>query len=176
MHNKVVYRIAKAFQESGFAVLRFNFRGTGRSKGEHAGGIGEQDDLLAAIRFVEERYPNSRLWLAGFSFGAAVMLRTCSRMNLEEMNRVAALVAAGTPASKYDLVGIESCDRPKLFVQGEHDQFGSPGDLRKYLEMVAEPKQIAIIEGADHFFEGRLNELGEVVSRFIHEVQETTVA
>src|SRR3982751_4153035 len=75
MHNKVVYRIAKAFERAGFAVLRFNFRGTGLSLGKHDQGRGEQDDLRAAMRFVEEKYPGAEIWLAGFSFGAAVMLR-----------------------------------------------------------------------------------------------------
>src|SRR5213083_2713034 len=67
MHNKVVFRIARPFQDAGFAVLRFNFRGAGRSEGEHDNGLGEQDDLRAAIRFVLERYPDAELWLAGFS-------------------------------------------------------------------------------------------------------------
>src|SRR5918912_3777577 len=75
MHNKVVFRIARAFQEAGFAVLRFNFRGTGRSEGTHDEGRGEQDDLRAAMAFIEQRYAGAEVWLAGFSFGAAVMLR-----------------------------------------------------------------------------------------------------
>src|SRR5215216_2290537 len=75
MHNKVVYRIAKAFENAGFAVLRFNFRGAGRSQGKHDQGRGEQEDLRASIKFMEEKYTGAEVWLAGFSFGAAVMLR-----------------------------------------------------------------------------------------------------
>ena len=112
MHNKVVFRIARAFQDSGFAVLRFNFRGTGRSQGEHDHGLGEQDDLRAAIEFVEEKYPKAEIWLAGFSFGSAVMLRAAACDD-----RVRAIVAVGVPASKYAFTKIARCGKPKLFVQ-----------------------------------------------------------
>src|SRR5215210_1850518 len=97
MHNKVVYRIARGFEKAGFAVLRFNFRGAGRSEGAHDYGRGEQDDLRAAIEFMEKKYPNAEAWIAGFSFGAAVMLRSACGDT-----QVKAIVAAGTPVSKYD--------------------------------------------------------------------------
>jgi alpha/beta superfamily hydrolase len=162
MHNKVVYRIAKTFQLSGFAVLKFNFRGAGKSQGEHAKGAGEQDDLRAAMRFILERYPGVELWLAGFSFGAWVMLRAAC-----EDVRVHALVAAGTPVSKYALKEVEPCVAPKLFVQGSLDEFGKVEDLNKFFSRLKDPKQLRIIEGADHFFEGRLDELAGAVSGFI---------
>ena len=162
MHNKVVFRIARAFQDAGFAVLRFNFRGAGRSEGEHDNGLGEQDDLRAAIAFIEERYPGVEVWLAGFSFGSAMMLRAAACDD-----RVRALVAAGVPVSKYDFTGIAQCHKPKLFVQGSLDQFGSPEDLERLFAVLDEPKQLKIIQGADHFFEGHLPELAAAVSAFI---------
>ena len=162
MHNKVVYRIAKAFQLAGFSVLRFNFRGAGKSQGEHADGVGEKDDLRAAMRFIVERYPGVEVWLAGFSFGAAVMLRAAC-----EDSRVHAFVAAGTPVSKYDLKEAEPCVAPKLFVQGSLDEFGKVEDLKQFFGRLKDPKELRIIEGADHFFEGRLDELGRIVSDFI---------
>jgi hypothetical protein len=165
MHNKVVYRIARAFEDAGFVVLRFNFRGTGRSQGKHDDGRGEQDDLSAAMKFMEESYPGAELWLAGFSFGAAVMLRTAA---CEE--RVRAIVAAGLPVSKYDFSEIARCRKPKLFVQGSLDDYGPQDDLEKVFAGLAEPKQLKIIEGADHFFEGHLTELIQVVSNFIDNV------
>jgi uncharacterized protein len=162
MHNKVVFRIARAFQDSGFSVLRFNFRGTGRSEGEHDDGLGEQDDLRAAIKFIEEKYPDAEIWLAGFSFGSAVMLRAASCDD-----RVRAIVAVGVPVSKYDFSEVSRCGKPKLFVQGSLDQFGSPDDLKRVFESLDEPKQLRIIEGADHFFEGHLSELVDDISSFI---------
>jgi alpha/beta superfamily hydrolase len=165
MHNKVVFRIARAFQDSGFAVLRFNFRGTGQSEGEHDHGLGEQDDLRAAIEFVAKKYPDAEIWLAGFSFGSAVMLRSAACDD-----RVRAIVAAGVPVSKYDFTNIERCAKPRLFVQGSLDQFGSTDDLKRVFASIDEPKQLKIIEGADHFFEGRLAELVDAISSFISAV------
>jgi uncharacterized protein len=165
MHNKVVFRIARAFQDAEFAVLRFNFRGTGQSAGEHDQGRGEQDDLQAAIKFIEERFPGAELWLAGFSFGSAVMLRAAA---CDE--RVHAIVAAGVPVSKYDFTEIARCNKPKLFIQGSLDEFGPVGDLERLFATLDEPKQLKIIEGADHFFEGKLTEVAQAVSEFIESV------
>jgi alpha/beta superfamily hydrolase len=162
MHNKVVYRIAKAFQNASFAVLRFNFRGTGHSQGEHDAGRGEQDDLRAAIKFMEGKYTNAEMWVAGFSFGAAVVLRAaCGDPSIR------AIVAAGAAVSKTDLRDVINCDKPKLFVQGELDEFGSPADIKRFVAKLSEPKTLKVIEGADHFFEGRLPELEKAVSEFI---------
>jgi alpha/beta superfamily hydrolase len=162
MHNKVVYRIARVFQEHGYAVLRFNFRGTGLSQGEHNHGNGETDDLRAAIEFVANRYHSPRLWLAGFSFGAAVMLRgACTD------DRAIGIVAAGTPISKYDFSGVAACTKPKLFIQGENDQYGAVADLERFVNQLPEPKTLRVIAGAEHFFEGKLGELASVISEFL---------
>ena len=162
MHNKVVFRIARAFQNAGFAVLRFNFRGAGKSEGQHDNGLGEQGDLRAVIEFAQQRYPDAEIWLAGFSFGSAVMLRAAACDD-----RVRAFVAAGVPLSKYDFSGLLRCNKPKLFVHGSLDEFGAAKDLEKLFATLDEPKELRIIDGADHFFEGALNELSDAVSRFI---------
>src|SRR5690349_3553140 len=162
MHNKVVFRIARAFQSAGFAVLRFNFRGTGRSEGAHDQGRGEQDDLRAAIRFIEQKYAGAELWLAGFSFGSMVMLRGAC-----DDRRIRALVAAGAPVAKYDFSRLIHCALPKLFVQGALDEFGPPTELSRFVDRLIEPKQLTIIAGADHFFAGHLDELGDTVAQFI---------
>lgn len=162
MHNKVVYRIAKAFQDSGFATLRYNFRGAGRSEGTHDEGRGEQDDLRAATRYVEETYPQAELWLAGFSFGAATTIRVgCG------FDRARALVLAGLPVTKYDFEQLISCTKPKLLVQGGLDEFGTVADLQAFFTQLAEPKQLRVVENADHFFEGHLDELYNAVKEFI---------
>jgi uncharacterized protein len=162
MHNKVVFRIARSFQDARFAVLRFNFRGTGLSEGKHDDGLGEQDDLRAAVRFITGKYPDAALWIAGFSFGAAVMLRAVAGDE-----QVRAIVAAGVPVLKYDYTSVSLCKKPKLFVQGEMDEFGPPEELKRLVETFVEPKELKIIPGADHFFEGRLTELQQSVSSFI---------
>jgi alpha/beta superfamily hydrolase len=165
MHNKVVYRIAKAFYDAGFATLRFNFRGTGKSEGAHDNGRGEQEDLRAALNFIEQKYPAAQLWLAGFSFGAMVTLRAgCAD------RRARALVLAGLPVSKYPFAEVATCPKAKLFVQGALDEFGSVSDLEKLLSSVESENQLRVIESADHFFEGKLDELYNAVSEFIHTV------
>ena len=162
MHNKVVYRIAKALNSQGFSVLRFNFRGAGRSEGSHDQGEGEQDDLRAAIELMTRKYEDAELWLAGFSFGASVMLRVaCSEP------RANGIIAAGLPLSKYDLAGRADCAKPKLFVQGSRDEFGSVKALEKFVEASSEPKHLVIVDGADHFFEGQLDKLEAAVSEFV---------
>jgi len=166
MHNKVVFRIARSFQDAGFAVLRFNFRGVGQSEGKHDEGLGEQDDLRAAIRVIKEKYPGAEIWLAGFSFGSAMMLRSSACDP-----RIRALIAAGVPVSKYDFTQIAKCGKPKLFVQGSLDEFGSTEGLRKLFDVLDEPKQLKVIEGADHFFEGHLAELSQTVAAFIASVE-----
>jgi alpha/beta superfamily hydrolase len=162
MHNKVVFRIARVFQDAGFAVLRFNFRGTGRSEGNHDNGVGEQDDLRAAIEFIKQKYPPAEVWLSGFSFGSMVMLRgaACDA-------RIRALVVAGVPASRHDFSDIARCNKPKLFVQGSLDEFGALEALQTLFTGLDEPKELKIIQGADHFFEGHLPELAAAVSDFI---------
>ncbi len=183
MHNKVVFRIARAFQDAGFAVLRFNFRGTGQSQGEHDHGRGEQEDLRAAIDFFEARYPNVEVWLAGFSFGSAVILQAAAREDLNMDSevygstplqqsaafggRARALVAAGVPLSRYDFTGIAKFGKPKLFVQGSRDEFGSVKDLERLFATLREPKELKIIQEANHFFEGHLTELGQAISSFV---------
>lgn len=165
MHNKVVYRIARAFQDASFAVLRFNFRGTGRSEGEHDSGRGEQDDLRSVLDFVESKYPAAEIWVAGFSFGAAMLLRAVACDD-----RVRAIIAAGVPLSKYDFSDIARCSKPKLFVQGSRDEYGSIAELERLFALLDEPKELRVIEGADHFFEGKLPELAIAVSDFISSV------
>jgi uncharacterized protein len=164
MHNKVVYRIAKAFQDLRFATLRFNFRGTQQSEGTHDYGNGEQEDLRAAISFMEQKYANAELWVAGFSFGAAITWKTACTDD-----RVRALVFAGFPVSKsreYQLSPTQ-CEKPKLFVQGAKDEFGPVADLERFYENLSGEKGLKIIADADHFFEGQLNHLYDAVKEFI---------
>jgi alpha/beta superfamily hydrolase len=165
MHNKVVYRIAKAFQDSGFAVLRFNFRGTQQSAGSHDYGQGEQDDVRAALQFMGQKYPNVELWAAGFSFGAAMTVKAaCGE------RQVCALVLAGLPVSKYgepEFREASQCEKPKLLVQGDNDEFGSVADLESFFARLGGEKQMKVINQADHFFTGQLPLLYETVREFI---------
>jgi uncharacterized protein len=150
MHFKAVFRAAKALQEQGLAVLRFNFRGVGRSEGSHDEGRGEEDDARAALDELQRRFPGRALVLGGFSFGAAVALRVGAKEA-----RVRALLVLGFPSRLFPDVGfLTSVRTPRLFVQGEHDEFGGGERMRALVETLPEPKRLVVIPGSDHFFTG----------------------
>jgi uncharacterized protein len=166
LHNKVVFHTMKALNSLGFPVLRFNFRGTGLSEGDHDNGVGEVDDVRAALDWLDREF-HRPLIFAGFSFGAAVGLQpACSEQ------RVDAVIALGLPVvpadeRAYDFVFLQHCTKPKLFVSGARDQFGPRVQLENLLASVPEPKKLALIDGGDHFFEGRLKELRETVEQWV---------
>ena len=173
LHNKVVFHTMKALNSFGFPVLRFNFRGAGLSQGEHDQGNGEVDDVRAALDWLDAEY-HLPLLFAGFSFGAAVGLRgACSDA------RVRTAIGVGTPVVPvaeateeprvYALDFLKDCGKPKLFVSGARDQFGPRAKLEALVASLPEPKKLVLIEGADHFFEGRLRELREAIEAWVKE-------
>jgi alpha/beta superfamily hydrolase len=173
LHNKVVFHTMKALNSFGFPVLRFNFRGTGLSQGEHDHGKGEVDDVRAALDWLDAQY-HLPLIFAGFSFGAAIGLRAACADT-----RVRAVIGIGTPvvpvaadteeARVYTFDFMKDCIKPKLLVSGARDQFGPRAKLEALAASLPEPKKLVIIEGADHFFEGRLRELRETIEAWVKE-------
>lgn len=173
LHNKVVFHTMKALNGFGFPVLRFNFRGTGLSQGEHDLGNGEVEDVRTALDWLDAEY-HLPLVFAGFSFGAAVGLRqACADV------RVHAVIGVGTPVAPvaadteqprvYTFDFTRDCSKPKLFVSGARDQFGPRAKLEALVASMPEPKKLVLIEGADDFFEGRLRELREAIETWVRE-------
>jgi uncharacterized protein len=165
MHNKVVFRAAKAGAQLGLPALRFNFRGAGRSEGAFAGGIGERDDVQAALGYLLSRFPGTQACLMGFSFGCWVGLAVGAAEP-----RVCALVGLGLPVASHDLSYLRSVTKPKLVVQGTHDMYGPRDQVESLFASMAEPKRIHWVEGADHFFTGKLPEVQAAISSFLQEV------
>jgi uncharacterized protein len=173
LHNKVVFHTMKALNSFGFPVLRFNFRGTGLSQGEHDQGDGEVEDVRTALDWLDGEF-RLPLVFAGFSFGAAVGLRAAY-----SDGRVKALIGVGTPVAPvaadteeprtYTFDFLRDCLKPKLFVSGARDQFGPRVALEALVASLPEPKKLVVIEGADHFFEGRLRELREAIESWVRE-------
>jgi alpha/beta superfamily hydrolase len=166
LHNKVVFHTMKALNSFGYTVLRFNFRGAGLSLGKHDHGNGEVEDVRAALDWLVREF-HLPLILAGFSFGAAVGLRTAC-----PDPRVEAVIGLGLPVSAiddrvYDFEFIQSCVKPKLFVSGDCDQFGPRAKLEAIVQAFPAPKKLVIVEGADHFFEGRLRELRDAIEAWL---------
>ena len=168
LHNKVVFHAMKALNSFGFPVLRFNFRGTGLSQGEHDYGQGEVDDVHTALDWLDREF-HRPLIFAGFSFGAAVGLQAAC-----QDNRVVAAIGLGVPVQPveertYDLSCLRDCNKPKLFVSGSRDQFGPRPKLEALVNSLAEPRKLVIIDSADHFFEGRLREMRDAIETWIRE-------
>jgi alpha/beta superfamily hydrolase len=165
MHNKVVYRIARGLRRAGLVVLRFNFRGVGKSQGEHGHMAGEVEDAGAALGYLRERYPQLPFALAGFSFGSrAIMQLGC------EVGGAQFLLAAGFATRMGPVDFLAACRTPKIFIHSTHDEFGPRPEFERLYAQIAEPKQLVWIEAADHFFAGALEELEERV----REAAETT--
>lgn len=163
MHFKVVFRAAKALQENGVAALRFNFRGVGRSEGVHDDGRGERDDVRAALDFAAGRFASLPLILGGFSFGAAMALHAAAADA-----RARALFVLGLPVTKLRDLGVLGAVRaPRLFVQGEHDEFGDGERVRGLVEPLPPPCELHVVAGSDHFFTGHLDEMQGELSRWL---------
>jgi Predicted hydrolase of the alpha/beta superfamily len=164
MHNKVVFRAAAGLNDVGFVTLRINFRGVGQSTGEHDQGRGERDDARAGLDYLATNYPGSKILLCGFSFGARVGLD----VGIAD-DRVNYLVGIGAPVNSYDFSFLEQCRKPLLLVHGERDEHG---DIKKLRQLVSEVQskadvQLVVVPDADHFFEGRLNEMKRAISDWV---------
>ncbi len=161
MHNKVAHTLARAFTKTGLETLRFNFRGTEQSEGDYDEGVGELDDALAAIAWMRDRHPAAPLWLAGFSFGAAIAVRAA----VEE--RVSGLVSVA-PAIYRFAKGLEGQpDCPWLVVQGDEDELVDVEETIQFVNGLEPGPELLVMEGAEHFFHGRLVELREHVVEFV---------
>jgi alpha/beta superfamily hydrolase len=158
MHNKVVYQAAKSLDQLGLPVLRFNFRGAGKSAGTHDRGRSEQDDVRAAADFLADEFPGLPVLLAGFSFGSWVGLG----VGCEDV-RVTELIGIGVPVNESDFSYLSACKKPKLFVQGSRDQFGAPDKVKKLVASLPGDNRLIEVNEADHFFTGKLDQLGRAI-------------
>jgi len=162
MHNKVVFKVAQVLQALGMPTLRFNFRGVGHSTGTYDEGRGEMDDVRFALEFLSRRYPGLPVMLAGFSFGAYVGLRVAAADD-----RVQTMIGLGVPARMFDGDYLRDYHKPKLIIQGTDDEL-APYDLAvAWFEELPAPKSMMAVEGADHFFQGRLDEVQAIITSFV---------
>jgi alpha/beta superfamily hydrolase len=158
MHTKVVYQGAKAFARIGCAALRFNYRGVGTSEGAWDEGRGEMDDFRAALDFMRSRYPGVPLWVAGMSFGAWIALTAGA-----EDDRVTTLVGIAPPLSRYDFETAKTSGKPKFFIQGERDEICPLKEMYAFYSQCRDPKELVVIDAADHLFDGKTLEVGEAI-------------
>jgi alpha/beta superfamily hydrolase len=161
MHTKAVFRAGHALSSVGFDVLRFNFRGVGASTGVHADGVGEEEDVEAAVDWLAEHLPGEPLILGGFSFGTRVGLPVGVRDP-----RVHALLGMGIALTLSDFDFLDGVQKPVLIVQGEEDEFGSGQEVRSQVAEWGGKITVEVIPGAGHYFYDHFDELQETVRRY----------
>src|SRR5450631_514969 len=157
MENKVVTTVGRALLETGIAVIRFNFRGVGRSSGVFDDGNGETADAVAVAAWGAARWPRRQLVVAGFSFGAYVALR------LVERRPATALVTIAPPVGRFDFSRISAPGCPWLVVQGAADEVVDPQSVVDWVDGLEPRPQLLVMPGVGHFFHGRLHELRDAV-------------
>lgn len=164
MTNKVVHVLAKAFNEVGVPAVRFNYRGAGASAGSFDEGNGETQDTLAVLDWAAQRWPGAQLWLAGFSFGGVVAIRSAVA---REVTRLVTVAPAIRRVS-VDAASLPKC--PWLIVQGDRDELVDAADIQQWAQSLPVPPRLALLAGVEHFFHGRLNDLRRVVVDWLNEL------
>ena len=164
MHTKAVYQGTKGLLRIGCAVLRFNFRGVGRSEGVFDNGVGERGDFTAAIDLAASKFPGVPIWAAGFSFGSWIALETGAADP-----RVSLLIGIAPPWTRdgYTWPNTLATEKPKFFVQGESDELCAIQDMWSYYSKLHEPKELVVIDAANHLFEGQTPEVGEALEELL---------
>jgi alpha/beta superfamily hydrolase len=167
MENNVIRALAGAFTAAGFAVLRFNFRGVGKSTGRYAEGVGEQGDAKAALTWMATQpgVDTARLFLAGYSFGARVTLAVAA-----VDSRVAGFIVIAPPLLRGEWPTLESNRGPKIFLCGDRDPSAPPDVLASMVKNIDEPKRLAIFSDADHFFVGQEHALAQHAVKLLQEL------
>ena len=162
MHTKVVFQSAKALNRIGCAVLRFNFRGVGRSAGTWDNGRGEMDDYRAAVDFLSGRYPDLEMWAAGFSFGSYIAMTSGA-----DDDRICTLIGIAPPVNRYEFASVKLSTKPKFVVHGESDELIPLKAVREFYAQLQEPKEFVEIDRANHLFDGQASEVGEALEELL---------
>ena len=161
MTNKVTHTLARSFVGVGFAALRFKFRGVGKSAGSFDEGQGEVDDVLAAVAWMRAYMPELPLWLAGFSFGAAMAIRAAVSAN------PAGLVSIAPAVSRFATDFDTQLACPWLILQGDEDELVDIDEIVKWVDSLDPGPELTVFPGTEHFFHGELTKLRDAVEHFI---------
>jgi uncharacterized protein len=162
MHTKVVFQSAKALSRIGCAVLRFNFRGVGRSAGTWDNGRGEMDDYRAAVDYLSERYPDLEMWAAGFSFGSYIAMTSGA-----DDDRICTLIGIAPPVNRYEFASVKLSTKPKFVIHGESDELIPLKAVREFYAQLQEPKEFVEIDRANHLFDGQASEVGDALEELL---------
>jgi uncharacterized protein len=168
MHTKAVFHAAKAFARIDCPVLRFNFRGVGRSAGAFDDGRGEGEDFAAALDFMAARFPDvRRIWVGGMSFGSWIGMSAGAADP-----RVTLLLGIATTVTRHDFSRVVEAGKPTFLIHGERDELVPVKEVRRFYGRLSEPKELVVIDGADHLFEGKVAEVGDAVEDLLQDYHE----
>jgi alpha/beta superfamily hydrolase len=167
MNNKVVYTLFHTFVKRGFAVLRFNFRGVGRSQGVFTKGEGELSDAAAALDWLQAYNQNSRqCWIAGCSFGAWIGMQLLMRRP-----EITGFISVAPPANMYDFTFLAPCPSSGLVLTGEKDEIVPYDSVKKLVDKLNQQRDINVVHevvpGANHFFQSKLEEMDDSVTNYM---------
>jgi uncharacterized protein len=163
MDNRIVFHAAKAASGAGFAALRFNFRGVGLSTGQFDQGVGEQEDVITAIRWIENKYPALPIVLVGYSFGAWVGLQVgCIEPSIR------AMIGVAVPLDLYEFEFLAGNPKPAFYIGATRDEFCSQENLARFESRLPATSSLRRIEGADHFFSDHIETVENLITDFFH--------
>ncbi len=163
LHDRVVYHAAQGLKRAGFAVLRFNFRGAGSSAGSFSGGPGELADFTSAVDAAAVRFPGVPVWAVGYSFGAWVALSAGAADP-----RISTLVGIAPPLNGHDFDAVRSAGKPTFLVHGERDEVSPLKLVQRFYGTLEEPRELVVIDGADHVFDGHASEVADALEDLAH--------
>ena len=169
MHTKVVYQSAKALADIGCVVLRFNFRGVGRSAGAWDEGRGEMDDYRAAVDYMAAAHPGLDIWAAGFSFGSYIAMTGGA-----DDDRICAMIGIAPPVDRYEFASVKLTTKPKFVIHGEMDELIPLRLVRQFYAQLKDPKELVEIDSANHLFEGQASEVGDTLRDLLADFSCTT--
>jgi alpha/beta superfamily hydrolase len=158
LHDRVVYHATQGLTRAGSAVVRFSFRGAGASEGAFTGGPGERDDFTAAVDAAAARYPGLPVWAVGYSFGAWIAFDVGA-----VDDRIALLVGIAAPVATYDFDAAIHAGKPVFLIHGERDLLCTAKAAQRFYGTLAEPRELVVVDGADHFFDGHVGELADAI-------------
>ena len=167
MNNKIVYNLYQSFVEREFSVLRFNFRGVGRSQGTYDNGIGELSDAASALDWLQSIHPNAKIcWIGGYSFGAWISMQLLMRRP-----EISGFISIAPPANNFDFTFLAPCPASGLIVHGSRDETVPEADAAALAERLQAQRGIAIdyrkIPGATHFFQGKMDRVNKEVATYL---------
>ena len=170
MNTRVVYNLFHIFARRDFSILRFNFRGVGRSEGTYDSGHGELSDAASALDWLQAHNANaSACWIAGFSFGAWISMQLLMRRP-----EISGFISVAPPANLYDFSFLAPCPASGLVVHGAEDVLVPEADAAAFAERLSAQRAIevtyGVVPGANHFFEAQLEELNAVVDNYLDAV------